>query len=179
MRRSTRNFDLPLPPPPGKLRAFELLIWGSDRSNSGLNTTQGPVSQWNLSCNLCRSVLGTLWRDKLQETISQCNIPCRQVARKVELNSTFGNGTCNLSRNNFGLCRVCNTVKCMFLTTCRDAAKTLRDKLHETFHRAPVTRKLLNLVCSCNNIISCCLFPVVNHGLDHIVHVCDPVPDLF
>ena len=35
----------------------------------------------------------------------------RQVARKVELNSTFGNGCCNLSRNDFGRFRVCYTVK--------------------------------------------------------------------
>ena len=34
-------------------------------------------------------------------------IVARQVARKVELNSTFGNGSCNLSRNDFGRCRVC------------------------------------------------------------------------
>ena len=34
-----------------------------------------------------------------------------RVARKVELNSTFGNGSCNLSRNNFGRCRICYTVK--------------------------------------------------------------------
>ena len=34
-----------------------------------------------------------------------------QVARKVGLNSTFGNGSCNLSRNNFGLCKACYTVK--------------------------------------------------------------------
>ena len=34
------------------------------------------------------------------------------VARKVELHSTFGNGSCNSSRNDFGRCRVCSTVKC-------------------------------------------------------------------
>ena len=32
--------------------------------------------------------------------------------RKVELNSTFGNCTCKLSRNNFDRCRVYYTVKC-------------------------------------------------------------------
>ena len=39
-------------------------------------------------------------------------IVARQVARKVEPNSTFGNGSCNLSRNDFGRCRVSYTVKC-------------------------------------------------------------------
>ena len=39
-------------------------------------------------------------------------IVARQVARKVEPNSTFSNGSCNLSRNDFGRCRVCYTVKC-------------------------------------------------------------------
>ena len=39
-------------------------------------------------------------------------IVARQVARKVELNSIFGNGSCNLSRNDLGRCRVCYTVKC-------------------------------------------------------------------
>ena len=60
----------------------------------------------------------TLWRDKLHETCHSVTYPAtakivaRQVARKVELNSTFGNGSCDLSRNDFGRCRVCYTVKC-------------------------------------------------------------------
>ena len=71
-----------------------------------------------LHCNLSRNVLATLWRDKLHETFHSITYPAtakivaRQVARKVELNSTFGNGSCNLSRNDFGRCRVCYTVKC-------------------------------------------------------------------
>ena len=53
-----------------------------------------------------------------EQDVTQCSgdIVAGQVARKVELNSTFGNGSCklpcNLSRNNFGRCRVCYTVKC-------------------------------------------------------------------
>ena len=43
---------------------------------------------------------------------TQAKIVAKQVARKVEPNSTFGNGSCNLSRNDFGRCRVCYTVKC-------------------------------------------------------------------
>ena len=39
-------------------------------------------------------------------------IVARQVSRKEELNSTLGNGSCNLSRNHFGCCRVCYTAKC-------------------------------------------------------------------
>ena len=39
---------------------------------------------------------------------SSAKIVARQVARKVELNSTCGNGFCN----DFGRCRVCYTVKC-------------------------------------------------------------------
>ena len=38
-------------------------------------------------------------------------IVARQVGRKVGLNSIFGNGSSNLSRNNFGLCKICYTVK--------------------------------------------------------------------
>ena len=56
----------------------------------------------------------TLWRDKLHEKFYNVTYPAtvkfvaRQVARKVEPNSTFGNGSCNLSRNDFGRCRVFN-----------------------------------------------------------------------
>ena len=56
---------------------------------------------------------------QVARNISLCTYPAtakivaRQIARKVELNSTFGNGSCNLSRNDFGRCRVClYTVKC-------------------------------------------------------------------
>ena len=51
----------------------------------------------------------TLWRDKLHETFHSVTYPAtakidaRQVARKVELNFTFGNGSCNLSRNDYFL----------------------------------------------------------------------------
>ena len=42
-------------------------------------------------------------------------IPCNGQNRcetSCMKNSTFGNGSCNLSRNDFGRCRVCHTVKC-------------------------------------------------------------------
>ena len=39
-------------------------------------------------------------------------IVARQVSRKVAPNSTFSNGSCNLTRNDFGRCMVCYTVKC-------------------------------------------------------------------
>ena len=57
-------------------------------------------------------------------------IVARQVARKVGLNSTFGHGSYNLSRNNFGLCKVCYT-EIFFMQL---VARTLREKLHGTFH---------------------------------------------
>ena len=88
---------------------------------------KAAVTLSNVSCNLSRLVFATLWRDKLHETFhsvtyhATAKIVARQVARKVELNFTFGNGSFNLSRVDFGRCRVCCTVK------------TLRDKLHETF----------------------------------------------
>ena len=47
-------------------------------------------------------VLATLWRNKLHETFHSVTYPAtakivaRQVARKVEPNSTSGNGSCNL-----------------------------------------------------------------------------------
>ena len=64
-------------------------------------------------------------------------IVARQVARKVELNSTFGNGSCNLSHNDFGRRRVCYTAGNVSFNLFRhNVAKTLRDKLHETFHSA-------------------------------------------
>ena len=44
--------------------------------------------------------------------LATAKICARQVARKVGLNSTFGNGSCNLSRNEFDRCKVCYTVKC-------------------------------------------------------------------
>ena len=80
--------------------------------------SKGAVTLRNVSCNLSRNVLATLWRDKLHETfhsmtyLATAKIVARQVARKVELNSTFGNGSCNMSRKDFGRCRVCYTVKC-------------------------------------------------------------------
>ena len=72
----------------------------------------------NVLCNLSRNVLATLWRDKLHEAfhsvtyLARAKTVARQVARKVELHSSFGNGSCNLPRNDFGRCRVCYTVKC-------------------------------------------------------------------
>ena len=60
----------------------------------------------------------TLWWETLHETLHSVKYPAtakivaRQVARKVEPNSTFSNGSCNLPRNDFGRCRVCYTVKC-------------------------------------------------------------------
>ena len=70
-------------------------------------------------------------------------IVAKQVARKVELNSTVGNGSCNLPRNDFGRCRVCYTVKIFRATQLSLVAKTLREKLHETFHSvtAPLRRQ--------------------------------------
>ena len=63
-------------------------------------------------------MLVTLPRDKFHETchsvtyLATAKVVARQVARKVGLNSTFGNGSCNLSSKNFGRCKVCYTVKC-------------------------------------------------------------------
>ena len=62
--------------------------------------------------------MATLWRDKLPGTFHSVTYPAttkivaRQVARKEGLNSTFGNGSCNLFRNDFGRCKVCYTEKC-------------------------------------------------------------------
>ena len=72
---------------------------------------------------------GTL-RDKLQKWVLHCATPLKSL-QKVELDSTFCNGSCNLSRNDFGRCKyvtLCN----LFRATC--LATPLRDKLHETLH---------------------------------------------
>ena len=72
----------------------------------------------NVSCNLSRHSVAKTLRDKLHETFHSVTYPAmakivaRQVARKVEPNSTYGNGSSNLSRNDFGRCRVSYTVKC-------------------------------------------------------------------
>ena len=55
-----------------------------------------------------------------EQDVAQCSgdIVAGQVSRKVELNSTFGNGSCklpcNLSRNDFGRCRVCYTLSYLY-----------------------------------------------------------------
>ena len=100
-------------------------------------------------CNLSCIVLATLWLDKLHETFHGVTYPAtakivpRQVARKVEVNSTFGNGSCNLSRNNFGRCsRVCYTVKCfvqLVLPQCRqNIAKQVARNIHSVHVTAPL-----------------------------------------
>ena len=77
---------------------------------------KGAVTLWNVSCNLSRNVLAILWRDKLHETFHSVTYPAtakivaRQVARKVELNCTFGNGSqCNSALrvlgSSFNVCR--------------------------------------------------------------------------
>ena len=71
-----------------------------------------------LTCKLSRNVLATLWRDKLQETFHSVIYPAmakviaRQVARAVAESRIRSYFSCNLSRNDFGRCRVCHTVKC-------------------------------------------------------------------
>ena len=44
--------------------------------------------------------------------LATAKIVARQVARKVGLSSTFGNGSCNLSCNDFARCKVYYTLKC-------------------------------------------------------------------
>ena len=59
-------------------------------------------------------------------------IVARQNARKVELNSNIATALATCLATIFGRCRACYTVKYFVGATC--PAKTLREKLHETFH---------------------------------------------
>ena len=65
---------------------------------------------------LVSQCFGDIVAGQVERNISQCNSAFKRhktvAKRKVEPNSTFGNGSCHLSRNDFGRCRVCYTVKC-------------------------------------------------------------------
>ena len=80
-----------------------------------------------------------------------------QFALKVELNSVFGNGSCNLSRNDFGRCRVKHGVSCNLSQ--HNVAKTSRDKLHETFHS--VTVPLVGSVVMVGEVKLDSTFPII------------------
>ena len=90
------------------------------------------------------------------QLVSQCygdimaKMVARQVARAVAQNRIKFYFSCKLSRNHFGRCRVCYTVK-LFRATCPATivAKTLRDKLHETFHSIIVPSALHALYDFC------------------------------
>ena len=57
-----------------------------------------------------RSLRGTL-RDKLQKWVLHCATPLKSL-QKVEVDSAFCSGSCNLSRNDCGRSKVCYTVQC-------------------------------------------------------------------
>ena len=84
---------------------------------------KGAVTLWNVSCNLSRNILATLRRDKLHETfhsvtyLATAKMFARQVARAVAESRIKSYFSCNLSRNDFGRCRECYTVK-LFRVTC-------------------------------------------------------------
>ena len=96
----------------------EAFVYVGNTFVNAIYKANGAVTLSNASCNLSCNVLATLWRDKLHETFHSVTYPAtakivaRQVAPKVELNSTFGNGSCNLSYNDFSRFRVCYIVKC-------------------------------------------------------------------
>ena len=64
---------------------------------------------------LVSQCFGDIVAGQVLRNISQCNIPqngqnrCETSCTKSR---TFGNGSCSLSRNDCGRCRVCHTVKC-------------------------------------------------------------------
>ena len=74
--------------------------------------TQAPFEQNKSSIEFIFRALLSLWMEPLKKKnspkMAKAKIVERQVARKVELHSTFGNGSCN----DFGRCRACYTVKC-------------------------------------------------------------------
>ena len=76
---------------------------------------------------LSRNVLATLWRDKLHETFHSVTYPAtakivgRQLATAVaETRIKF-----YLSCNDFGRCRVCDTVKCFVQLVPRQVARNI------------------------------------------------------
>ena len=97
-------------------------LWAEERTDwsSHLAGQFKALLHWHVSCNLSRNVLATLWRDKLNETFHSVTYPAtakivvRQVARAIAESSAKVKFyfSCNLSRNDFGRCRVCYTVKC-------------------------------------------------------------------
>ena len=96
----------------------EAFVYVGNTFVNAIYKANGAVTLCDVSCNLSRNVLATLWRDKLHKTFHSVTYPetakivARQVSRKVKLYSTFGNGSCKLSHNEFSRCRVCYIVKC-------------------------------------------------------------------
>ena len=89
----------------------KVVVWHLQTAD-GRQQTKSAFTLWNVSCNLSRNVLATLWQDKLHGTFhsvayrATAKIAARQVARAVvesRINLYF---SCNLSRNDFGRCRV-------------------------------------------------------------------------
>ena len=82
-----------------------------------------PNNEWRcytVKCfvQLVSQCIGDVVAGQIARNISQCNIPstakivARQVARAVAESRIKFYFSCNLSRNDFGRCRKCYTVKC-------------------------------------------------------------------
>jgi len=67
---------------------------------------------WNVPVKCFGDIVaGQVARDNFSITYPAAKVVSRQVARKVRLNSTYGNVSCNLSSSNFARCKVCYAVK--------------------------------------------------------------------
>ena len=119
--------------------------------------TEGGITHWNVLCNLFGNVLEALWQDKLHETFHSVRYPAmakivtRQVARKLELNSIFRNSSCNLSRKDFGRCRVCYTVKCFMQLVPPQCGQNIARQVAQNISQCSSAFKEL---CYCSNILS-------------------------
>ena len=91
MRRSNRNFNIspPLPPPPGKARAFELLKIGSFQipAPSGQNSVQIPYPIVEFVCQM--PLLKNNRCPFLSSVIKLVHIPCMR-RHKFKMKRYFG-----------------------------------------------------------------------------------------
>ena len=99
------------------LRRYGYLVTDGSIVTSSI-TDQEAMFHFHLSMICARPTLRNFWWDKLHETFHSVTYPAttkivaRQVARAVAESRIKFYFSCNLSRNDFGRCRLCYTVKC-------------------------------------------------------------------
>ena len=98
-------------------------LWQKDPANDIAVDNFTPISYLPLMWKLTTGILADNMYDLDRERILH--------EEQEESSSTFCNGSCNLSRNDFGRCMICYTVQCV---SCNLFFNALRDKLHETLH---------------------------------------------